>query len=230
LSNEITLTTGTSQNGDTRTVTFGNVPNADYAETCLDTYVNSGEPTVNYSTESNIETYTWPANTVANRIIIKWDLSAIPKGATIHSATLSAYMSGTEDDGGDANYDILVHRIMNHNPSISACTWNTFDGVHSWSGGADGGGADLAPAESSVVVGMSVGYRNWNVSQMVQEWVNDPLTNYGLMLSPDSSASSDSNRFFRSTEYSAPDQRPKLTVTYSSSAPQRVKGLRLGSP
>ncbi|MHC4459593.1 MAG: DNRLRE domain-containing protein [Planctomycetota bacterium] len=60
----------------------------------------------------------------------------------------------------------------------------------------------------------SVGYKNWNIMQMVQEWVSDPSTNFGLMLNSDSSAASDSNRYFRSTEYSNPDQRPKLTITY----------------
>jgi hypothetical protein len=224
---EYSFTTANPSNDETRTATFGDVPDADYAGTCQDTYVDAGQPTVNFSADSTIRTYTWPTNTAANRIIIKWDLSNIPRGATIHDATLSVYMYGTEGTGGDDNYDLLVHRILNHNPSISKCTWNSFDGVNSWSGGSDGGAADLGQAESAVVVGKSVGHKNWSMTQMVQAWVNDPGTNFGLLLSPDSSAASDSNRYFRSTEYCEPDQRPKLTVTYTIT-PCCARGLRIG--
>jgi hypothetical protein len=225
--NELTFKTNLSGGNDIKTATFGDVSGADYPGTCQDTYINSGQPAVNSATDSDIRTYTWPDNTAANRIIIKWDLSAIPPGATIQSATLSLYMYGTEGSGGDDNYDILVHRILNHNPSISACTWNTFDGVKAWSGGADGGGADLAQAESTIAVGKTAGYKTWSITQMLQDWVNNPATNFGLALSPDGSAASDSNRYFRSTEYSEPDQRPKLTVTYSLT-PAHISGLRIG--
>ncbi len=46
-----------------------------------------------------------------------------------------------------------------------------------------------------------------------QELVDNPSGTYlWILLNSDSSASSSSHRYFRSTEYSNPAQRPKLTV------------------
>jgi hypothetical protein len=127
-----------SMGSSSNTAVFGNVPGAHYPNTIQDTYINVNA--TNYSTDPALRTYTWPANTAANRTIIKWDLSAIPAGATIQSATLDLYMYGS---GGDAIYEISAHKIVNHNPLISACNWNTYDGVNSWTGGSNGGAQQL---------------------------------------------------------------------------------------
>lgn len=50
---------------------------------------------------------------------------------------------------------------------------------------------------------------------MVQDWVSNQGSNYGMLVNSDPIASSDSNRFFSATESSKPDQRPKLVVSYS---------------
>jgi hypothetical protein len=111
-----------------------------------------------------------------------------------------------------------VHRIINHYPIVASCTWNTYDGVNSWTGGSNGGTQDLAAPESTAVVDKTVGYKSWNITQMVQQWVNKPSINFGLMLNSDSSAASDSNRYFSSSDDSNHDQRPKLTITYAPPA------------
>jgi hypothetical protein len=204
------------QPGEGDTKVFGDVSGSDYRGTCQDTFVNAGARSSNYSNDSQtLNTYTWPTNTSANRVVMKWDLSAIPQNATIHEATLSLDMYSAH---GDESYEVSAHRIVTNNPNISSCTWNTYDGTHSWTGGTNGGEQDLAPAESTAIVDRTVGYKNCSITQMVQQWVSNPSSNYGLMLDSDSTAASDSNRLFRPTEYSNPDQRPKLTVTYSDSS------------
>jgi len=72
------------------------------------------------------------------------------------------------------------------------------------------------------------GYKNWNITQMVQDWVNNPSENYGLMLNSDSTSVSDSNRYFRPTEYSNQDQRPVLTIKYGSSDIPKVHSAPTG--
>jgi hypothetical protein len=204
------------QPGEGDTKVFGDVSGSDYRGTCQDTFVNAGARSSNYSNDSQtLNTYTWPTNTSANRVVMKWDLSAIPQNATIHEATLSLDMYSAH---GDESYEVSAHRIVTNNPNISSCTWNTYDGTHSWTGGANGGEQALAPAESTAIVDRTAGYKNCSITQMVQQWVSNPYSNYGLMLDSDSTAASDSNRLFRPTEYSNPDQRPKLTVTYSDSS------------
>jgi PKD repeat protein len=215
-----------------QTVIFGDGLGSDYPGTCSDTFVNSGEGgSVNYSNnDQHLKTYTWPANTVANRIVMKWDLSIIPTGALIHNATLSLYMSGYDGTGGDDHYDVSAHKIVNHDPIISASTWNTYDGVNSWTGGFNGGAQDMAPAEDLRSVDKTPGYTSWTITNMVQEWISNPSSNLGLMLSPGEVAASDSNRYFRPTEYAIKDQTPKLIILYSapgSPPPQVPKNLRI---
>ncbi|MEA5114176.1 MAG: Ig-like domain-containing protein, partial [Geobacteraceae bacterium] len=58
------------------------------------------------------------------------------------------------------------------------------------------------------------GYKSWNVTGMVREWVASPSGNLGLLLNSSTKASSDSNRMFASSEATDATQRPKLVVTY----------------
>ena len=64
---------------------------------------------------------------------------------------------------------------------------------------------------------------------MVRDWITNPSMNFGLLLNSDSSASSDSNRIFASSEASYVNQRPKLVVTYTvgddTTAPGDVTGF-----
>ncbi|MCK5642872.1 MAG: hypothetical protein KAJ19_18830, partial [Gammaproteobacteria bacterium] len=61
-----------SSQGGTVTETWGDSIGSDHPGTVQDTYINAGEPTQNFATDANINTYTWPVNTAANAIIIKW--------------------------------------------------------------------------------------------------------------------------------------------------------------
>jgi len=194
---------------------FGDATNTDHPGTIEDTYTNVGEGgSVNYSTDVTLNTYTWPADIIANTTIIKWDLSSIPTDATIIDATLYLYQV---DSDIDSSYDISVHKVINVNPVISACSWNTYDGTNSWTGGADGGQSDIASAEDTQSLNLTNNeYKNWSVTNMVADWVLAPSTNYGMLVNSDDVASIDSLRYFASTEVVDASTRPKLIVTYTS--------------
>jgi len=68
---------------------------------------------------------------------------------------------------------------------------------------------------------------------MVQEWVDNSSTNFGLMLNSDTTAAFNSNRYFRPTEYSSQDQRPILIIKYCGSdipkVPSAPAGLKVGA-
>jgi hypothetical protein len=201
----------------TVTEEFGDATNTDNPGTIEDTYTNQGGGgTGNYSTDVTLNTYTWPADTVANTTIIKWDLSSIPTSATVTQATLYLYQVSMT---GDATYDIGVHKIINVNPVITTCTWNTYDGTNSWTGGADGGQGDTAAAEDTQVVDSTNNvYKTWSVTNMVADWVSTPSSNYGMLVNSDDVATIDSCRYFASTEVVDASTRPKLIVTYSTGA------------
>ncbi|MCI5142752.1 MAG: hypothetical protein D3909_13715, partial [Candidatus Electrothrix sp. ATG1] len=106
------------------TATFGSVPEANYNGTIQDTFINLN--TENNVTSQQLHTYTWPDNTVANAILMKIDLSQLPKGAQVQSASLQLYATNA---GGDSDYDISIHKIIHHNPNLSTATGLTYDGT-----------------------------------------------------------------------------------------------------
>ena len=193
---------------------FGDATNTDHPGTVEDTYNNAGQDgDDNWSTDLTLNIYTWPDNSIANTTLIKWDLSTIPPYATITEATLYLYQVFSDED---AAYESGVHKIINVNPIISACTWNTYDGTNSWTGGSDGGQSDIAPAEDTPAVDRTDNeYKTWSVTNMVQDWVSAPSGNYGMLINSDGIATRDSCRYFASTEVADPSTRPKLIVTYT---------------
>lgn len=195
---------------------FGEAAKTDYPGTCLDTFINFDNPSENASSEDYLYTYTWPANVSANRIILEWDLSSIPASAEIKSATLYLYKSGMYGSGGDDAYEVSVHKIINLNPDISTCSWNNYNRADSWTGGEDGGNQDMAAAEDSQVIDKISGeYKAWTVTKMVADWVVNPSVNFGMILESDKTASSDSNRYFSSSNHMDKNRRPKLVIVYS---------------
>jgi hypothetical protein len=196
---------------------FGDAADTNYPGTIEDTWNDvGGDGDDNYSTATTLNTYTWPADTVANTTIIKWDLTDIPTDANVTEATLYLYQV---DSDIDSSYDIGVHKITGVDPNITTCTWNTYDGTNSWTGGADGGQSDIAAAEDTQSLNLTDNeYKTWTVTNMVADWVSTPSNNYGMLVNSDDVASIDSYRYFASTEDSNTAIRPKLIVTYTTGA------------
>ncbi|MFZ1986947.1 MAG: DNRLRE domain-containing protein [Desulfatitalea sp.] len=200
-----------------KTAVFGNAPDADYPGTVQDTFLNINTE-VNIS-RGQLNTYTWPQNRPANAALIKFDLSRLPAGARIESAILTLYQTGA---GGDAAYDVSVHQVIHHNPNLSTANGATYDGVHSWTAnticynGTPLAQADIAPAEDVNRLNATLGYKTWDVTDMVEKWAINSATNFGLMLNSDAVASANSYRFFASSEASAANTRPSLIITYSN--------------
>jgi len=194
---------------DEVTVTIGNFQ---------DTFVVWGEGAdINYSKNPLVRTYIWPDNHVASRGFLKWDLSSLPAGIHVANASLRLYYADEEEESGDDVYPVHVAKVIGANPDLAQATWNSSDSVNGWTGGADGGTKNLAPAESTVAVGKNHGWVVWSVTNMVQEWVEAPGRNYGMALDPDPAATVDSNRYFASQEHPEPGLRPQLVITYGYS-------------
>ncbi len=191
---------------DEVTVTIGNYQ---------DTWVAFGDRSnTNYSAYPLILTYVYRDNHVANRGFLKWDLSSLPADAKVSNATLRLYYADEEGGGGDNAYVVNVAKVVGVNLDIGKATGSSPDNTIGWTGGADGGAKNLAPAESTVAVGKDHGWMVWNVTNMVQEWVETPWTNQGMAIDPDAAATAYSNRYFASREYPDPRFRPELVITY----------------
>lgn len=197
------------------TAVFGNTAGADYPNTIEDTYLNI-DTSINV-TSTILSTYTWPAGKPANAILMKWNLSGLPADAQIQSATLGLYMTGS---GGDVLYEMPVSGIINKVPIIAKSNGNTYDGTNAWTpsslpyAGIPLAQSDIATATDAPLVDKTIGYKNWNVTSLVKDWVVTPGNNKGLLVNSSSKASADSNRVFASSEAVDATQRPKLIITY----------------
>ena len=183
-----------------------------------DTYLNLDA--TSHATEDSLNLYTWPNDSIANAIVMKFDLSSIPAGSTISSATLNLYLRAT-DAFSDPTYTVTVHKIVNKNPVVNSATGYTYDGVNAWTpsscchGGVPLAQADISAAVDTRSVDKTLGLKQWGVTSIVQQWFSNPSTNFGLLLNSDPSKLADRYRQFWSSEAAATNQRPYLTVVYT---------------
>ena len=218
-SETIYYTVGSSEtnDGENQVLVFGDSQDADQPGTLTDTFINLNEQT--NSDSSQLNTYTWPENAPANAVLIKADLSGLPDDAKIQSATLWLYQT---EAGGDASYDVSVHKIINYNTDLNSANGYTYNGINDWSPSSACyndiplAQADIAAAEDVKALDQELGYKQWNIAGMVQAWVDNPDTNYGLMINSDDTASADSHRFFAASEAADAGTRPKLEITFTT--------------
>jgi len=196
-----------------------------------DTYLNRNE--VKF-TLPLLKTYTFPDNMIANAILMKFDLSTIPQGSSIQNATLNLYLVQS-DTKIDSNCTISVHKVINKDPDLTKATGYTYDGENSWTAnnccreGIPLAQADIAAAEDNEVVDKTNEYKTWAVTQMVQDWVNTSITNFGVLVNADPSKPADHYRYFASMEDTNTNIRPYLNITYSTAegTPNAPTGLTL---
>jgi len=198
------------------TVVFGDSLNTDYPGTIQDTFININND-VKVAAQV-LNTYTWPANTPANAVLIKVNLSQLPADAQIQSAMLRLYQTSA---GGDATYDVSAHKIINVNPDLEYATGYAYDYAGEWTANKTCydsiplAQSDIAPAEDVKSLDPNSGYKEWTLTGMVREWLVHPNINFGMMLNSDKVANANSFRSFQSSESTHADQRPELIVTYT---------------
>jgi len=122
-------------------------------------------------------------------------------GTTITSAVLSVYQQYSPNLGDPTPATtVRVHRIIT--PWVeSTVTWASF-----------GGGFD--PAVITTLQADSTGWHTATVTSLVQDWVNNPSQNYGLLL--EQGATPYNN--FTSSEGAVATNFPKLDVCYRRGA------------
>jgi hypothetical protein len=162
--------------------------------------------------------------------LIRFDLSSLPAGAVVTAATLGLKLAGQDFAVGR---NIAVHRglttwyegnVSTGSPTSNGSTWAKRNHIGSvnWSSSTAGGlaGTDYTvAAEGGVLTISTVGtVYNYNVTSIVQLWVNDGVTNNGFWVMAGTPAETDSRKAFVSFDGGTAADRPKLTITYT--APQ----------
>jgi hypothetical protein len=184
-----------------------------------DTWINLNA--TNYGTDTRLRTYTWPDNKAANAVLLKFNLSSVPAGANVTSATLQLALVES-DSAADATYSIGAHKLLRRNPVIAGATGQTADGTTAWSpstccyNNVPLAQADISPPYDVRAVGKSAGPVAWTITTLVREWLTDPASNFGVLLNADTSKPRDRYRYFASMEHTDTSVRPLLRITLAT--------------
>jgi large repetitive protein len=177
----------------------------------IDATIKSSNTGVNYGNCNLLQTDGGSGN--IDRSLLKFDLSGIPSGAIITSASLSL----VKTSGVGASVDIRrITSAWNEGSggcggSNSAVSWNQRITGTNWT---TSGGDFNGTVEATTTVGSNNTTYTWNVLSLVQNWTNGTNANHGLMVKNTSETSGALN-VFASSENTTVANRPKLTVTYT---------------
>ena len=223
-SNTATVTVNLLESGEV-SVIFGDTPDSDHPGTLTDTYTNLNND--NNAAAEHISTWSWSSSTPhkpANTIIIKSDLSALPNNIEITEAKIYLYQTNTH---GQAEYANSIHKITGKNPIIDQVTgYNAYNG-EPWTPVQAGttyndiplGLADIDQAEDTITLTAQSGYQAWTITKMVKDWVKDPSSNSGLLITGEPT-DTETGRTFASSENQNNAIRPKLVIHYIKKPPK----------
>ncbi len=165
------------------------------------------------------------------RILVRYDLSAIPAGSAVSSATLAFYQYDCYQEGPVA---VALHPVtrawvegtgtwQNEANHLGASWEEAANGVPWTAAGGDydtttdfGHGADGSVAVSTLPTNRGA-WVSWDITALVDDWVSGRRVNNGLMVIP--TAGQYTEHFFCSADHETAAQRPRLTVTYSAGGP-----------
>lgn len=176
-----------------------------------DTTISENGPTQNHGAANTVFTDgDDPAGSGKDKYaLIKWDLSSIAPGTNVESSSMTLSVS----DPSTQSYPL---RKLKRAWAESAATWNAYDVGKAWEVAGARGTLDRETATVGSVTPTSVGKVTVTLDRaVVQGWVDDPSTNYGIIIAdPNNTNGAD----FYSREAADASQRPQLTVNTSAPA------------
>jgi hypothetical protein len=195
------------------TMSFQNgvAPTSAYAGT-QDTSIKSDVPATNYGTAVTDTIDGSPDQSV----LIKWDVSAVPKGSLVTAATITVNVTNTTPD----TYNIYE---MKRNWAEGQANWTNYTTASAWqtagASGANDRASEVLGTMTSTATGLKTFTLNWFGRALVQRWIDVPSTNFGLVLQ--NYAVTDA-LYFDSSEAATAANRPKLTLTYGDGSVVKV--------
>jgi disaggregatase-related protein/TGF-beta propeptide len=172
-----------------------------------DTWINFYDPNVNFNSETQLDVL----GTEDIKALVRFDLSSIPAGAQVTSATLELYNYALE---GAANGGVLSVYPVGRAWVEAEATWNRASAASAWTAPGMQAGTDYRTSPvASITVDTSTGvWRSFDVTAIVQGWLAGTLQNFGFVVrSPDRGV----KPLFYSSGFTAnPALRPRLTVVY----------------
>ncbi|RMG08712.1 MAG: DNRLRE domain-containing protein [Planctomycetota bacterium] len=189
-------------------------PSAAYRNT-RDTIIKEGAQALNFGDLDRLRVTTadiGPAGPTWT--LLRWDLSAhVPPGAIVRSARITLTVLPTDTGPTNDFYELRRPWTEGDSTPGSGATWLTSDGSTPWqTAGAEGALDRGTTVLGSIGGGLGPQTANLNAAgvALVQRWVDDPQSNYGLVLRGSSPDGVD----YASREAADPSERPLLEVTW----------------
>ena len=172
----------------------------------IDSYIDENKPNDKMGDDDQLRLN--PETGRSLRILISFDLSAIPGDAFVEEAVLRMYeLPGGR--GGDIEFGIhSLDRWFDENE----VTWNRYDSTNLWT---VPGGDFNSTAYSICTVNNTIGWHAFDVSKIVERWIRGDLQNEGMILVPEGAGGDDTKIFQSSDETASPEYNPTLIVNYT---------------
>jgi len=129
------------------------------------------DPDGNYAADTRLSTRVGKGR--SSRVIVRFDLTGIPPNATVLSAVFGIYEESIRND----SQAITLCRLT-ESWSELASSWNKRDGIYNWT--VPGGTCDNTPLGS--LRPTSIGFKTFDVTDMVRDWLNGTYNNNGFIL------------------------------------------------
>jgi hypothetical protein len=140
--------------------------------------------------------------------LLQWNVTSIPRGSTVQAASITL---DVVDPSGEGYGLYGLRRAW----SESQATWTSASSGVAWATAGAKGSADRSSTLLGTLSATSTGLRTLTLNSsgiaQVQSWVNDPATNFGLIVA---GAGAGDGVDFNSREFGTASRRPKLTVAY----------------
>jgi hypothetical protein len=181
-----------------------------------DTNLYDDLPDNNYSSSTSLWIGESDVAVWKSRVLINFDLSGIPEGSRISSATLSIWV--LQDESSNER-TLHVYRVKRANV-ISQATWNSYSTGNSWTSGGcddttnDREGTDIGSVSVSSSLTDGTEVQITLTASKVQEMITGgSFTNNGFLLRVD--VESSDAYYYYSTENANTSRRPKLYIEYN---------------
>jgi hypothetical protein len=177
-----------------------------------DTYMDVFQPNANFGGSTTMKLHSGMGG--RERILIKFDISSIPTSATVTEATLHLFAWYRNQVYAINTYAYKVKRHWDE----SEASWNQATSTNFWSQpGCNDPVYDYDPTSvATAALSYTNQYYSWDLTQMAQQWVANPVSNEGVLIVPEGASA---QYQLRTSEIPAANQRPYLVVTYYATAP-----------
>lgn len=178
----------------------------------VDTSTRTDNLDSNYHTASTNYVGEVNSGAITFRTLIKFDLSAIPAGSLINSAT---FQMTQVSDYSDAATNLQLFRLL-RNWVVDQATWNIYSTGNAWqtAGGFGALDAEQTPVATREFSATEAnGDKTWTVdTDSVKQWVDGEVSNYGWLIK--GSVEANDGYGFKSNDDGTAAGRPKLTIVY----------------